>query len=132
MQIIMEFILHCRRTHSCSSQFRGGRKIDKNDFAHKFLSRGRYRYRELSFSNYFLFEFEETVVTHTCDVAGLLQNRKRAQNQKWPRNGHRNGRRPSKGGGPKWPSKWLNSHTRPFAQPFSAILEPSLVGCLGK
>ena len=41
-----------------------------------------------------------------CDSAGLLQNGKPAQNQKWPKNGRRNGRQPFFGGAAKWPGKW--------------------------
>ena len=39
----------------------------------------------------------------SCNLAGQLQNGKPAQNQKWPRNGRRNGRRPFFGRVPKWP-----------------------------
>ena len=48
------------------------------------------------------------------DSAGLLQNGKPAHNQKWPKNGWRNGRQPFLGGGPKmaekWPGKWPDMH----------------------
>ena len=43
---------------------------------------------------------------YDCDLAGLLQNGKGAQNQQWPRNGRRNGRGPFFGVVPipKWPA----------------------------
>ena len=46
---------------------------------------------------------------YSCDSAGLLQNGKPAQNQKWPKNGRRNGRQPFFGGGPKMANFFLFS-----------------------
>ena len=68
-----------------------------------------------------------------CNLAGLLQNGNPTENQVWPRNGQRNGRRPFFQGGPnmarKWPGKWPDRQPN-FSFPdilpshFMAILEP--------
>ena len=50
---------HSRCRHSCSLQFWGGRATDGNNLGHTF--RSRYRHKEISYSNYFRYEFGQTV-----------------------------------------------------------------------